>query len=133
MSHLGYPGKGSAILNKKSDRNELKAQCCRMRSAHFQKLPLQASNHDHLGLRLEDWHMQSNINGLPEIGFVRERQILRVFPVSRSTWWNGVRDGKYPKPVKLSDRITAWRVSDIRALIEAKSEAGKDRNGNRQG
>ena len=77
--------------------------------------------------------MQSNINGLPEIGFVRERQILRVFPVSRSTWWNGVRDGKYPKPVKLSDRITAWRVSDIRALIEAKSEAGKDRNGNRQG
>ena len=75
--------------------------------------------------------MQANKNELPEIGFVRERQVLRVFPVGRSTWWNGVRDGKYPQPVKLSDRITAWRVSDIRALIEAASGQG-DRNGNHQ-
>jgi len=75
--------------------------------------------------------VQPNQNELPEIGFVRERQILRVFPVGRSTWWNGVRDGKYPQPVKLSDRITAWRVSDIRALIEATSRQG-DRNGNYQ-
>jgi prophage regulatory protein len=62
---------------------------------------------------------KSNQNGLPEVGFVREPQVLRVFPVSRSTWWNGVRDGKYPQPVKLSERVTAWRVADIRALIEA--------------
>ena len=61
---------------------------------------------------------KSNQNELPEIGFVREKQVLRVFPVGRSTWWNGVRDGRYPQPVKLSDRITAWRVSDIRSLIE---------------
>jgi predicted DNA-binding transcriptional regulator AlpA len=75
--------------------------------------------------------VQANQNELPEIGFVRERQVLRVFPVGRSTWWNGVRDGKYPQPVKLSDRITAWRVSDIRALIEATSGQG-DRDGNHQ-
>ncbi len=74
---------------------------------------------DRPGLKPEDWRVRSNINELPEIGFIREREFLRVFPVSRSTWWNGVRDGKYPQPVKLSERITAWRVSDIRALIEA--------------
>ncbi|WP_246499010.1 helix-turn-helix transcriptional regulator [Microvirga soli] len=38
-------------------------------------------------------------------------------PVSRSTWWAGIKDGRYPKPVKLGPRITAWRVEDIRALI----------------
>jgi predicted DNA-binding transcriptional regulator AlpA len=42
--------------------------------------------------------------------------------VSKSTWWAGVKAGRYPKPVKLGPRITAWRVEDIRALI-AKPEA----------
>ncbi len=65
---------------------------------------------------------------LPETGFVRISQIIGdpkadppippVIPVSRSTWWAGVRKGIYPKPVKLSIRCTAWRVADIRALIE---------------
>ncbi len=57
-------------------------------------------------------------NSLPETGFVRLPQVLRVYPVGRSTWWNGVRDGRYPQPVKLSERITAWRAQDIRNLIE---------------
>ncbi|PKN34180.1 MAG: transcriptional regulator [Deltaproteobacteria bacterium HGW-Deltaproteobacteria-19] len=67
---------------------------------------------------------------LPETGFVRLPQIVgdpkanppipAVIPVSRSTWWAGVRKGIYPQPVKLSIRCTAWRVSDIRALIEGK-------------
>lgn len=40
-----------------------------------------------------------------------------VLPFSRAKWWNGVRTGKYPQPVKLGPNITAWRVDDIRALI----------------
>ena len=40
-------------------------------------------------------------------------------PVSKSTWWAGIKSGRYPKPVKLGPRITAWRVEDIRALIES--------------
>ncbi|MHB8391855.1 MAG: helix-turn-helix transcriptional regulator [Acidobacteriaceae bacterium] len=57
---------------------------------------------------------------LPETGFVRLPAVLRVFPVSKSTWWSGVKAGKYPAPVRtLGKRITAWRVEDIRALIEA--------------
>lgn len=60
-------------------------------------------------------------DGLPEGGFVRLRDILAPngpIPVSKSTWWAGVGSGRYPKPVKLGPRITAWRVEDIRRLVE---------------
>lgn len=64
---------------------------------------------------------------LPETGYLRLRQIIGdakagvppIIPVSKSTWWEGVRDMRYPAPVKLSPRTTAWRVEDIRALIES--------------
>lgn len=55
---------------------------------------------------------------LPEGGLVRIKQVLRFVPVSRSHWWAGVKTGKYPKPIKLSERVTVWRVSDIRKVIE---------------
>lgn len=55
---------------------------------------------------------------LSEAGFLRLPQVLKLFPVCKSTWWAGVRDGMYPKPVKLGKRCTAWRVSDVRAMIE---------------
>jgi prophage regulatory protein len=63
-------------------------------------------------------------NTLPETGFLRLPQVLRLFPVSRSAWWAGVKSGRFPKSVKISTNITAWRVEDIRALIgnAAKSE-----------
>jgi prophage regulatory protein len=48
--------------------------------------------------------------------FLRLPQVLKRFPVSKSTWWKGIREGKYPKPVKLSERTSAWRESDIDAL-----------------
>ena len=57
-------------------------------------------------------------NGLPSDGYVRLPQVLAVFPVSKSSWWAGCKSGRYPIPVKLGPRTTAWRVSDIRALIE---------------
>ena len=39
-------------------------------------------------------------------------------PLGRSTWWAGVKSGRFPKPVKLGPRTTAWKVEDINALIE---------------
>lgn len=64
----------------------------------------------------------------PETGYLRQKQILgdpkakppvpAIIPVSPSTWWKGIKEGRYPKGVKLSARTTAWRVQDIRALIE---------------
>lgn len=59
--------------------------------------------------------------GLPKSGLVRLASIIAPYgpiPVSKSTWWAGVKTGRYPKPVKLGPRITAWRVEDIRALFE---------------
>lgn len=54
---------------------------------------------------------------LPETGFVRLSTILKIIPVSKSTWWAGIKSGRYPKSVKLGTRITAWHVDDIRNLI----------------
>ncbi len=70
--------------------------------------------------------MNTTIHQLPETGFVRINQIVKIpnqttpaiIPVSRSSWLAGVKSGKYPKPVKIGERMTAWRVSDIRDLIE---------------
>ncbi len=62
----------------------------------------------------------ANTPKLPETGFVRLSSIIAPrgpIPVGKSTWWQGVRDGRFPKPVKLGPRTTAWRVEDIRALI----------------
>ncbi len=65
-------------------------------------------------------------NKLPETGFLRIWQIVgnkktntpALIPISRSSFLNGVKSGKYPKPVKLGERTTAWRVEDIRGLID---------------
>ncbi|MEP3231257.1 MAG: AlpA family phage regulatory protein [Hyphomicrobiales bacterium] len=54
-------------------------------------------------------------------GFLRVKDIIAPngpIPVSRSTWWQGVKDGRFPKPLKLGERVTVWRVDDIRDLIE---------------
>lgn len=57
-------------------------------------------------------------NTLPETGFLRLSEVLKYIPIGRTTWWNGVKSGKYPKSVKLGKRITAWRAEDIRTLID---------------
>lgn len=62
-----------------------------------------------------------NHAALPETGLLRIRQIIAPYgpiPVSKSTWWAGVKDGRFPKPMKLGARVTVWRVEDIRDLIE---------------
>ncbi|MGV8893172.1 MAG: helix-turn-helix transcriptional regulator [Burkholderiaceae bacterium] len=70
---------------------------------------------------------------LPVTGFLRLSQIVgnpkavppqpALIPIGKSTWWDGVKSGRYPQAVKLSPRVTAWRVEDIRALIASASGA----------
>jgi len=65
---------------------------------------------------------------LPEVGFLRLSQIIgnpkaeppipAVIPVSKSSWWAGCKSGRYPAPVKLGSRSTAWHVEDILKLIQ---------------
>lgn len=52
-----------------------------------------------------------------DIALLRLPKVLALIPVSKSQWWAGVKDGRYPPPVKLSARCSAWKSSDIRALI----------------
>jgi prophage regulatory protein len=64
---------------------------------------------------------------LPETGFLRLKQIIgdpkadpplpAIIPVSKSTWWAGVRSGRFPKGIK-QNGITVWRLEDIRKLVE---------------
>ena len=66
------------------------------------------------------------MHALPETGYLRLPQIIgnskknipAIIPVARSTWWQGVKSGRYPKPIKLSPRVTVWSVESIRAFIE---------------
>ena len=55
---------------------------------------------------------------IPTSGFLRLPQILAIFPIGKTTWWEGCRTGRFPKPVKLGARTTAWRAEDIAALVE---------------
>ena len=64
------------------------------------------------------------------IGFLRLSAIVGprgLVPVSRSTWWAGVRSGRFPKSIKLGPNITAWRAADIHALIERLGGEGGSR------
>jgi prophage regulatory protein len=70
----------------------------------------------------------SNPSSFPQTGFVRLSSILAPLgpmPVSKSTWWAGVKAGRYPQPVKLGLRITAWRVEDILTLLEGSFSSGE--------
>jgi len=69
------------------------------------------------------------MHSLPQTGFLRIKQILGdknqsppilpIIPVSKSTWWAGVKEGRFPQPTKLGPKITVWRVEDIRTLIDS--------------
>ena len=59
---------------------------------------------------------------IPETGFLRLPQVLSVIPVKKTCWWEGVKAGRFPKPVKLSPRCTAWRAEDIHQLIKRLSD-----------
>ena len=66
--------------------------------------------------------MSDEDNTLPETGYLRQSQLIpKLIPFSPATLWRSVKDGSFPAPVKLSARVTAWRVEDIRAWMETRS------------
>jgi len=57
-------------------------------------------------------------------GLIRLPEVLQLYPVSRSAWYQGIKRGIHPAPLKLAGgRTAAWRVSDVLALIEASQTA----------
>lgn len=71
---------------------------------------------------------------LPDSAFVRESQLVpsrkrpglpTPLPFSAPTLWRKVKDGTFPKPIRLSERVTAWNVGEVRTWIAALSIASK--------
>lgn len=60
---------------------------------------------------------------LPATGYVRQSQLIpTIIPFSSATLWRKVKAGQFPRPVKLSERVTAWRVDDVRAWMKSRVE-----------
>jgi len=78
--------------------------------------------------KVRDLSDMTNQRLLPATGFVRLAQIIGnpkvcppippIIPVSKSSWWEGVKTGKFPQPIKLGPRTTVWRIEDIVELID---------------
>lgn len=65
----------------------------------------------------------STFDNLPATGFIRQAQLIPdVVPFSSATLWRKCQSGQFPRPLKLSERVTAWRVSDVRDWIEAQTQ-----------
>lgn len=67
---------------------------------------------------------------LPETGFLRLRDVLRLIPVGKTRWYKGVRSGEFPRPIAYGPRAKFYRVEDVRALIDriggAEARGGDD-------
>jgi prophage regulatory protein len=71
-------------------------------------------------------HTEPTFDGLPDSGFIRQAQLIPdVVPFSPATLWRKCKRGQFPKPVKLSERVSAWKVGDVRAWLERQSEGGQ--------
>ena len=61
----------------------------------------------------------SDTNSIQPKRLLRINHVLALVPVGRSSWWEGCRTGRYPKPIKLGPRTTVWRAEDIAVFIES--------------
>lgn len=74
--------------------------------------------------------MQNQVITLPQTGYVRQPLLVGdsktgapgILPFSASTLWRRVRAGTFPAPLKLSERVTAWKAEDIRQWLDAQGQ-----------
>lgn len=73
----------------------------------------------------------TSFDALPDGAYVRVAQLVQraerggvcgPLPFSAPTLWRKVKEGSFPKPIKLSSRVTAWRVGDVRAWLASCSQ-----------
>jgi len=69
--------------------------------------------------------MQTDTQTTQLIGFYRLPTVLTKIPVSRSAWWQGIKDGRYPAGIKIAPRTTAWLQSDIEDLCARLEKEGR--------
>jgi prophage regulatory protein len=81
-------------------------------------------------LRICDEKLPESIatRAFPQTGFVRLHQIVGPdgpLPISKSGFWAGVKNGKFPQPRKISPRVTVWRAEDINDLLREIEMGGR--------
>jgi predicted DNA-binding transcriptional regulator AlpA len=65
-------------------------------------------------------------DSIHDAGFLRLAQIIGspkkgivgLLPISRSSWYAGIKKGLYPAPVKVGPKTSVWRVSEVREELE---------------
>lgn len=62
-------------------------------------------------------HQTKEIDVMRGERFLRLKQVVQIIPVSKSTWWAGVKSGKFPAAIKIGPRTTVWKYSDLVKLI----------------
>lgn len=62
-------------------------------------------------------NLSQKFYSVPATGFMRLPAVLAVIPVCKSTWWAGVKSGRFPTAVKIGERTTCWRAEDSRAAV----------------
>lgn len=78
-------------------------------------------------------NIRATFDTLPDSAYLRESQLVRSaknldshlapLPFSAPTLWRKVKDGTFPKPTKLSTRVTAWQAGQVRAWMQAQATA----------
>ncbi|WP_286952853.1 MULTISPECIES: helix-turn-helix transcriptional regulator [Aminobacterium] len=63
---------------------------------------------------------------MPEFGFLRLPDVLKIIPVSSATWYNGIREGRFPKGIRITGNTVGWRVQDIKALVRKIEEEASE-------
>ena len=63
--------------------------------------------------------------------FLRLPQVLEIIPISKSGWWKGCKEGRYPKPIKLGARTTVWKASEIQELVAKLAASGVEVSDNK--
>jgi prophage regulatory protein len=68
----------------------------------------------------------STFDDLPDTGYLRQAQLIpHVVPFSSATLWRKCKAGTFPRPHKLSERVTAWKVLSIRQWLEAQAKGAE--------
>ena len=59
----------------------------------------------------------TDLGTLPDDSLIPQTDVLTIVRISRTSWWRGVKDGRYPQPIKLGPRMNRWRIGTIRELV----------------
>lgn len=66
----------------------------------------------------------TNPTTLPDYGYVRLSVLITFIPLSASTIWRKSRAGTFPKPYKISENSTGWKVEEVRAWMASTEAKG---------